>query len=106
MQVARADAQKGEIVKQHSCQQDLHKVIEDPQKKHRIIVSTAADNKSQIEAAENENTRLTVLLAEERAKSGAHIQALEDENKALRGQVACVLGYLDEIMPREEPTPD
>jgi hypothetical protein len=63
MQVARADAQKGEIVKQHSCQQDLHKVIEDPQKKHRIIVSTAADNKAKIEGAESENTRLKGQLA-------------------------------------------
>lgn len=28
-------------------------------------------------------------------------QALEEENKALRGQVATVLSYLDQVMPME-----
>ena len=35
------------------------------------------------------------LLEEEKSKS----QALEEENKALRGQVATVLSYLDQVMP-------
>ena len=63
MQVTRTDAQKGEIVKQHSRQQDLHKVIEELQKEHRTIFSTAADNKAKIEGAEGENTRLKGQLA-------------------------------------------
>ena len=37
-------------------------------------------------------------LAEEKAKS----QGLEEENKALRGQVATVLSYLDQVMPMED----
>ena len=37
-------------------------------------------------------------LADEKAKS----LGLEEENKALRGQVATVLSYLDQVMPMED----
>ena len=58
MQVTRTDAQKAEIGKQHSRQKDLHTVIEELQKEHCAIFSTAADNKAKIEGAEKENTDL------------------------------------------------
>lgn len=41
------------------------------------------------------------LLQQERGKSAA----LEEENKALRGQVATVLSYLDQVMPMEGGEP-
>ena len=40
---------------------------------------------------------VTAALKEEKAKSCA----LEEENKALRGQVVTVLSYLDQVMPME-----
>ena len=52
------DALKAKLAKQHSRQKELHSVIEELQKEHRAILSTAADNKAQIEGAEKENTDL------------------------------------------------
>ena len=51
---------------------------------------------AQVTASE-ELVALTAALNEEKAKSSA----LEEENKALRGQVATVLSYLDQVMPME-----
>ena len=49
-------------------------------------------------AGQQETTKK--VLAEEKAKS----QGLAEENKALRGQVATVLSYLDQVMPMEDGT--
>eukprot|EP01043_Picozoa_sp_COSAG02_P020839 COSAG02_NODE_1038_length_15049_cov_895.063144_11_plen_125_part_00 len=40
---------------------------------------------------------MTAALKEEKAKSSA----LEEENKAIGGQVATVMSYLDQVMPME-----
>ena len=49
-------------------------------------------------AGQQETTKK--VLAEEKAKS----QGLAEENNALRGQVATVLSYLDQVMPMEDGT--
>ena len=54
--------------------------------------AAAGDGKSEADLAASQ-----IALSEEQKKSSS----LEEENKALRGQVATVLSYLDQVMPME-----
>ena len=66
-----------------------------------VLLQTSALEKQEAEAGQEQLQQLAAaneLLQQERGKS----QALEEENKALRGQLATVLAYLDEVMPMEQ----
>jgi hypothetical protein len=56
-----------------------------------------AEKQASASSSEAETEATTEALKQERLKSNA----LEEENKALRGQVATVLSYLDQVMPMD-----
>ena len=61
----------------------------------------AASAREAVDASADVSQGTMMEIKEQLKKEQLKSKALEDENKALRGQVATVLSYLDQVMPME-----